>query len=104
MVENDEKQRNERATRERSVAIDGNYSDDNIIITLYTESIIISSSIITPPSTRKGSRGSKDVASITSDSRKSDQIMSRLNWLKLCYWIVLNKKSKDIKEHNFSAN
>lgn len=86
MVENDEKQRNERATRERPIAIDGNYSDDNIIITLYTESIIISSSIITPPSTRKGSRGSKDAASsITSDSRKSNQIMSRLNLLKLCY-------------------
>lgn len=49
---------NERATRERSIAIDGNYSDDNIIITLYTESIIIFP-IIMPPSTRKGSRGSK---------------------------------------------
>lgn len=76
MVENNEKQRNERATRERSIAIDDNYSDDNIIITLYTESIIISPLIITPPSTRKGSRGSKDGASITGDSRKGDQIAS----------------------------
>lgn len=85
MVENDEKQRNERATRERSIAIDGNYSDDNIIITLYTESIIISPPIITPPSTRKRSNGSKDRASITGDSQKDDQIASRLRWLKLCH-------------------
>lgn len=87
MVENNEKQRNERATRERSIAIDGNYSDDNIIITLYTESIIISTPIITPPSTRIGSRGSKDGASITGDSRKGDHRLRLvyINWLKLCH-------------------
>jgi len=42
VVERDEKQRNGRATRERPVAIDGNHMvrGGNIIITLYTESII----------------------------------------------------------------